>query len=95
MLLCAALLIQVEGLDHKTIIPCRRHGDGFQILQDLGYGPKTKYKILQQGFIDNDGNFLDRIEAYNYAKVCGQLSATIRWYKGDSNEVELDSEDLY
>lgn len=95
MLICAALLIQVEGLDHETIIPCRRHGDGFQILQDLGYGPKTKYKILQQGFIDNDGNFLDRIEAYNYAKVCGQLSTTIRWYKGDSNEVELDSEDLY
>lgn len=95
MLICAALLIQVEGLDHKTIIPCRRHEDGLQILQDLGYEPKTKYKILQQGFIDHDENFLDRIEAYNYAKVCGQLSAVTRWYKRGYNEAELYSEDLY
>lgn len=95
MVICAALLIQVEGLDHQTILPCMRHGDGFRILQDLGYTPKTKYKILQQGFIDHDGNFLDRIEAYNCAKVCGQLPAAIRWHKEDSNEVELYSDDLY
>lgn len=95
MLICAALLIQVEGLDHKTIIPCRRHGDGFQILQDLGYGPKTKYKILQQGFIDHNGVFIDREESFEHAKQCGQLSAATRWYKEDHNEVELYSEDLY
>ena len=26
MLICAALLVQVEGLDHTTILPCLRHG---------------------------------------------------------------------
>ena len=49
MLICAALLIQVDGLNHTTILPCRRHGDGFQILKDLGYTPKTKYKVISQG----------------------------------------------
>lgn len=95
MLICAALLIQVEGIDHQTIIPCRRHGDGFQILQDLGYAPKTKYKVLKQGFIDRTGRFLDRVEAYKYAIDCGQLSSATVWYKEDRNEVELYSEDLY
>jgi hypothetical protein len=41
MIICAAVKIQVEGLDHETIIPCRRHGDAFGILKDLGYAPKT------------------------------------------------------
>lgn len=95
MLICAALLIQVEGIDHQTIIPCRRHGDGFQILQDLGYVPKTNYKVLQQGFIDRTGRFLDRVEAYKHAIDCGQLSSATGWYKEDHNEVELYSEDLY
>ena len=95
MLICAALLIQVEELDHTTTLPCRRHGDGFQILRDLGFTPKIKYKILSQGFIDHNGNFLDRIEAFNHAKQCGQLTATTMWYKEDHNDVELYSEDLY
>ena len=42
MLICAALLIQVEGLDHQTILPCRRHGDGFEILHDFGLTQSTK-----------------------------------------------------
>lgn len=95
MLICAALLVQVEGLDHQTILPCIRHGDGFKILQDLGYAPKTKYKVLKQGFIDRNGIFLDRVEAYEHAIECGQLSLATEWYKKDTNEVELYSEDLY
>lgn len=95
MLLCAALLVQVEGLDHETIIPCRRHGDGYRILQDLGYAPKTKYKVLKQGFIDRTGRFIDRVEAYKHAIDCGQLSSATLWYKKNHNDVELYSEDLY
>lgn len=95
MLICADLLIQVEGLDHTTVIPCRRHGDGFQILRDLGFQPKTKYKVLSQGFIDHNGVFIDREESFEHAKQCGQLSAATRWYKENHNEVELYSEDLY
>lgn len=95
MLICAALLIQVEGLDHTTILPCRRHGDGFEILKDLGYAPKTKYRIVEQGFIDHDGKFLDRHEAWEHAKMCGQLSQSTEWYKADNKDCELYSEDLY
>ena len=95
MLICAALLVQVEGLDHTTIIPCRCHGDGFKILQDLGYAPKTKYMVVSQGFIDHKGQFLNRIDAWKHAVECGQLSATTMWYKDDHADGELYSEDLY
>lgn len=95
MLICAALLVQVEGLDHTTILPCRRHGDGFGILRDLGYAPKTKYKIIEQGFIDHQGKFLNRIDAWKHAQMCGQLSQSVSWYKEDNKHPELYSEDLY
>lgn len=95
MLICAALLLQIEGLGHTTTLPCRRHGDGFEILKDLGYYPKTKYKVIKQGFIDHNGNFLDRYEAWSHALQCGQLSQSTRWYKEDNRDCELYSEDLY
>lgn len=95
MLICAALLVQVEGLDHTTILPCRRHGDGFGILKDLGYAPKTKYKVIEQGFIDHKGNFLNRQDAWKHARECGQLSQSTEWYKSDGRDCELYSEDLY
>ena len=95
MLICAALLVQVEGLDHTTVIPCIRHGQGFRILEDLGYAPKTKYKVIEQGFLTQDNVFLNRKEAFEYAYEIGQLSATTRWYHRDNGHDELYSEDLY
>ena len=95
MIICAAIKIQVEGLDHETIIPCHRHGDGFKILKDLGYAPKTKYKEIAQGFITHTGIFLDRKEALTHALECGQLSTSTQWYQFDHEVNELYSEDLY
>ena len=95
MIICAAVKIQVEGLDHETIIPCRRHGDAYKILKDLGYAPKTKYKEIAQGFITDEGEFLSRRSAFIHACQCGQLSQTTKWHKQDHNEDELYSEDLY
>ena len=95
MIICAAIKIQIEGLDHETIIPCRRHGDGFKLIKDFGYAPKIKYTEIAQGFIDQDGNFFDRKEAFAHALICGQLSTTTRWYKDDNNQKNLYSEDLY
>jgi hypothetical protein len=95
MIICAALEVQIEGLDHKTILPCWRHGIGFQILKDLGYAPKTKYKVIRQGFINHKNEFLDRKEALTHALECGQLPETVRWYQEDHNNDELYSEDLY
>lgn len=95
MIICAALLVQVEGLDHETIVPCWRHGKGFEILRDLGFEPKTKYKVVAQGFINHKGEFLDRKEAFEHAKEIGQCNATQRWYWDDHKQDELYSEDLY
>ena len=95
MIICAAIKIQVEGLDHPTIIPCLRHRDGFKILKDLGYAPRTKYKEIAQGFIDHKGEFLNRDDAFSHAVSIGQLSVTDIWYKNDHNDYELYSEDLY
>lgn len=95
MIICAALKIQVEGLDHPTIVPCIRHGYGFQILEDLGYAPKTKYKILEQGFVTQENVFMNRKEAFKYAHEIGQLSKSTIWYIEDNDHDELYSEDLY
>ena len=95
MIICAALLVQVEGLDHTTIVPCWRHGEGFKLLQDLGYAPRTKYKVIAQGFIDHEGFFWNRESSLTIAKECGQLSQTVIWDKQDHNIDELYSEDLY
>ena len=91
MIICAALKVQVEGLDHETFIPCVRHGDGFKILEDLGYAPKTKYKVIEQGFLTHKNTFLNREQAYGYAHDFGQLPATLRRYGNGT----LYSEDLY
>lgn len=95
MIICAALKLQVEGLDHETILPCWRHGKGFQILADLGFQPKTGYKVLEQGFINHKGEFLNRKEAFEHVKEIGQCNATQRWYWEDHAQDELYSEDLY
>lgn len=92
MIICAALLVQIEGLDHTTIIPCRRHGDGYMILKDLGYKPKTHYEIVEDGFITHTGEFLNRMDAYKHADECGQLSESVRMV---SSNAVLISEDLY
>lgn len=95
MLICAALLVQVEGLNHTTVLPCRRHGDGFEILRDFGCSLKTNCRVIEEGFIDHNGAFLDRHDAWQYAKMCGQLSQSTEWYKEDNRDCELYSEDLY
>ena len=80
MIICAALKIQVEGLDHETVLPCVRHSDGFKILEDLAYFPKTGYKVLEQGFITHDKKFLNRKEAFEHASEIGQLSSALIRY---------------
>ena len=95
MIICAALELQIEGLPHTTIVPCWRHGKGYEILRDFGYQAKSKYKVKTEGFINHKGEFLDRKEALAHALECGQLSTTHRYYQEDHNIDELYSEDLY
>ncbi len=47
--------------------------------------------LVEQGFIDNKGKFLDRIEAYIVATKAGQIIEKT----GDKDSVELFTEDIY
>ena len=91
MIICAALLVQIERLDYKTIMPCYRHGLGYKMLKDFN----IKHKVLEEGFITHDGKFLNRYQAFRHATDCGQLSKTTLWYKEDDSQDQLYSEDLY
>lgn len=88
MIICAAIKIQIEGLDHETVVPALRHGHVYSLLKDLGYAPKTKYKELEQGFLTNKNKFLNRRDALKHAIEHQQISNV-------TAKEELYSEDLY
>ena len=88
MITQAACLITFDEGKTVHIIPLHRHGDISKILKAFGYKPHKGYKILEQGFIDNHGNFFDRIEAMNEAKMWKQPLI------GEEKE-KLFSENLY
>lgn len=92
MIICAALLVQVEGLEHTTVVTCRRHGDGYRLLKDLGYAPQAQYEIVEDGFINHKGEFLNRKDAWLHAVECGQLPYNLTRFT--SHDI-LFSEDLY
>ena len=96
MLLSAALKIKDESCkpDGFIIFPCVRHGFGYSTLHDL-VGTKYHQRDIVEGFIDTNGKFYDRVDAYEYVMFHGQLSASTRALKREKGETELYSEDLY
>lgn len=88
MITKAAVKIYDIRQDKEWIIPCHRHGDAFYILYEFGYKKNIDYKELAQGFIDEEGNFYDRIAAKKHAQAHGQLKENTRC-------AQLFSEDLY
>lgn len=95
MIICAAIKIKyLDRNDEKqTVVICgHRHGDCYYTISKLD----VFYVIEKiEGFIDNQGKFFDRQEAYVHARNCGQLSQSNIWYKEEHSECELYSEDLY
>lgn len=73
----ARAAVKIDFYSNQTteeiIIPCHRHCDAFQILKDFGFKKGLHYKELAQGFLDEEGKFLTRVEAYSEAVLCGQL----------------------
>ena len=92
MIICAALLIKVDGLSESIIVTCRRHSDGYKLLKDLGYAPRTQYEIVEDGFVNHKGEFLNRHNAWEHAVECGQIPYNLQKYT--STQI-LFSEDLY
>lgn len=86
----AAVKIYDNKQQKEVIIPCHRHCDAFQILHDLGFKIED-YKIIEQGFLDNEDNFLDRKKAYRVAWDAEQVNTVGIIYK----PTELFSEDIW
>ena len=57
----------------EVIIPCHRHCDPYNILTALGYKRDVDYYEIEQGFLDEWNNFLDRQRAWQNAYRNGQI----------------------
>jgi hypothetical protein len=70
--------VKIKDLRQNKIIciPCHRHCDAFRILKEFGYKLNQDYQILEQGFLNEYEQFLNRQEAYFYAKQNGQIDKT-------------------
>lgn len=97
MILAAAIKYKIEATDKEVVLCGARHGDVFVQLEALGFKPRQGYTEIEQGFIDHRNKFLNRSEAYDHAKECGQICASIihEHEKSDSSLKELFSEDLW
>ena len=90
MIVSAAVKIKDLRQDKEIIIPCHRHCDAFYILKEFGYHRTTDFEEIAQGFLNNKGNFYNRLEAAKYMRDHYQKTRF-----GDYPDGELYSEDLW
>ena len=95
MILAAAIKYKIESTSEEVILCGARHGDIFKQLEGLGFDPRTGYEEIEQGFIDHHNIFLTRKEAFEHAKMCGQLAAKIVYEREKVGSLNLISEDLW
>lgn len=97
MILAAAIKFYIGETDKEVVLCGARHGDVFDQLQALGFEPRKGYKEIAQGFIDHKNNFLTREEAYEHAKMCGQLCEKIIYQREEKGLFgkQMISEDLW
>lgn len=97
MILASAIKYYIEKTGKEVILCGARHGDIFKQLEMLGFKPRKGYREIEQGFIDHKNNFLAREEAYEHAKMCGQVCEKIIYER--ENECvggrKMISEDLW
>lgn len=86
MIVCAAL----KDKNTNKVFCGVRHSDIYEMLHNLSY-----YGDFIEGFVDNDGDFYSRKDAFYYALKHYQLSRTVIEWKEEKFERELYSEDLY
>lgn len=70
----AAVKVYDKRQDKEMIIPCHRHCDAFLILKEFGYRKGEDFKEIEQGFLNERGEFLGRIDAWHEAKRCNQFT---------------------
>lgn len=97
MILASAIKYEIEATGKEVVLCGARHGDIFNQLYALGFEPRKGYKEIAQGFIDHKNNFLTREEAYDHAKMCGQICEKIIYEREEEGLFgkQLISEDLW
>ena len=96
MIICAAIditFVNSKNEVNRLVVCGYRHGDCHKTIRQLD-NKHTQWS--EEGFIDHNGDFLNRQEAFLHAIECGQINKHNQWYRED-NKVpnELYSEDLY
>ena len=95
-IICAAIKFTSKA-NEDIVIPCARHGDGYKQFAHINFVLTGKYNCgdwnIEEGFIDSNGSFCPREEAYDFMK--DSLPASLIYFKEQHNEKELYSEDLY
>lgn len=93
MITRAAVKILNLHTNEEIVIPCHRHCDAFYILKVFNMRRNIDYKELAQGFLDEDGIFYTRVEAWKHAFCNGQLTSIP--LNDKYQPTELYSEDLW
>jgi hypothetical protein len=91
MVLAAAIKYQVDNSNKEIILCGARHGNILEQEETLG----VSLTLLEEGFIDHKNNFLTREEAYEHAKMCGQVCEKIILERERVFGKKLISEDLW
>lgn len=91
MITKAAMRIYDKQRQIEMCLTGHRHHDILNNLREMGYENGLDYIILEQGFMDDDGQFLSREDAWDEAYKCGQL----KWKKHSINDYTLYTADLW
>lgn len=98
MILASAIKYKIEATGKEVVLCGARHGDVFNQLEALGFKTRKEYEEIEQGFIDHKNNFLTRKEAFEHAKMCGQLCENIIYERESGKNPfgkNMISEDLW
>ena len=92
MIICAAMKLQLP--DTELVVCGVRHGDCIRTMNQLDAKWVEAEHIY--GFVTENGEFLDRGQAWAYALQNGQIPVAVQWFHEDNNwPAELVSEDLW
>lgn len=97
MILAAAIKYRIEKTNEEVVLCAHTHSAIIKQLSALGFEPHTGYKEIAQGFINDNGEFLNRKDAFLHAVQCGQIPRRILndYYWENIVGQELMSEDLW
>ena len=89
MIIASAIKFLIDATNKEVVLCGLRHGDMYKQLAGLGFKPHEGYKELEQGFITDKNEFLNREDAYHHAVECNQIE------RKNSDKWPLFSEDLW